>query len=72
MRNRQQQTSQNENASANQPSTDELNPKPEEETEETEETKETKETKETIHYNFNYEANLTEEDLVTIQAAIEF
>ena len=62
MRNRQQQTSQNENASASQPSPDELNPKPEEEKEKT---------KETIHYNFNYEANLTEEDLVSLQSAIE-
>ena len=34
--------------------------------------KEKEETKETIHYNFNYEANLTEEDLVSLQSAIEF
>ena len=32
---------------------------------------EKEETKETIHYNFNYEANLTEEDLVSLQSAIE-
>ena len=63
MRNRQQQTSQNENPSANQPSTDELNPKPEDEKEEA---------KEAIHYNFNYEANLTEEDLVIPRPAVEF
>lgn len=62
MRNRQQQSSQNENPSANQPSTDELNPKPEEEK---------AEAKEAIHYNFNYEANLTEEDLVSTRSAIE-
>ena len=62
MRNRQQQASQSETASTNQPSADALNQKPEP----NEEPKE-----EPIHYNFNYEANLTEEDLVAVLQTLD-
>ena len=74
MRNRQQQASQSETASTNQPSADALNQKSEPNEEPNEKPKEgpNEEPKEEpIHYNFNYEANLTEEDLVAVLQTLD-
>lgn len=78
MRNRQQQASQSETASTNQPSADALNQKsePNEEPNEKPNEKPKEEPneepkEEPIHYNFNYEANLTEEDLVVVLQTLD-
>ena len=74
MRNRQQQASQSESASTNQPSADALNQKPEPNEKPIEkpiEKPKEEPKEEPIHYNFNYEANLTEEDLVAVLQTLD-